>query len=255
MGFFRRKGRSRLKGPLPIRYVFLLTFVFFFLSTAGGLFVINKGIQPTLMNYAESQTRKIASLVISNAINKKIANVIDLNDIIEIVPNNNNGTSKIKFNTEIINRVNTETVNLVLMNLKEAEQGNLSSLEYLTDVEMDLEEGKKAEGIVFFVPLGQATNNALLGNLGPKIPVKFNAIGDVRSNVIPKVKPYGINNAYVEIIIHIEVNVQIIIPFATEVYTITQDIPVAMVNIEGQVPQFYNGGGDANPSFELPSNP
>lgn len=249
------RGRLPRKGPLPFRYVFLITFVFFSLSTAAGLWIINEGLKPTLVSYADSQTRKIATLVISKAINKKVANVMDINQIIEETPSENGSTNLIKFNTEIINRVLAETTNLVQMNIKEAERGNLSALEFITEVEIEMDETKGEEGIVYYVPLGQATNNALLGNLGPRIPVRFNAIGDIRSDVKTKVTEYGINNAYVEVFIHLEVNVQIIIPFATKVTTVKQDIPVAMGLIRGEVPQFYNGSGKGvAPSLELPVN-
>jgi len=249
------RGPKPRRGPLPLRYVFLITFVFFIISTVGSLWVINNGLKPTLVSYAESQTRKIATMVISKAINKKIANSIEMNDIIETVPDESgNGSTVTKFNTEIINRVLAETTNLVQLNLKEAERGNLQALELLSDVEIDSERTRNSEGIVYTVPLGQATNNALLGNLGPKIPVRFNAIGSVASDVKTNVKPYGINNAFVEVSVQVKVDVQIIIPFATKVTTIKQDIPVASAMIRGEVPQFYNNGGDTSPSIEVPVN-
>lgn len=246
-----RKFRGRLirKGPLPFRYVFLLTFVFFTFSTATGLWMVNKGLKPTLMSYAESQTRKIATLVISNAINKKIANDMNIEDIIETVPNQD-GMSKL--NAEIVTRVKAETTHLVQKNLKQAESGDLSELELLTDVEFEKDGSTDEEGIVYYVPLGQATNNALLGNLGPKIPVRFTAIGDVRSDVMTKIKDFGINNAYLQVYIHLTVNVQIIIPFATKVATITENVPVGMFIIRGNVPQYYNNGGKPAPAIELP---
>lgn len=179
---------------------------------------------------------------------------MDINEIIEESSAENGRSGMIKFNTEIINRVLAETTNLVQMNIKEAERGNLSSLELLTDVEIEMDETKSEEGIVYYVPLGQATNNALLGNLGPQIPVRFNAIGDIRSDVKTKVTEYGINNAYVEVFIHLEVNVQIIIPFATKITTVKQDIPVAMGLVPGEVPQFYGPGEGSTPSLELPVN-
>jgi sporulation protein YunB len=246
----RLRRRFPRKGPLPFRYVLLLTFVFFTFSTATGLWLVNKGLKPTLVDYAESQTRKIATLVISNAINKKIANEMKLDDIIEDTDGKN--SSNIKFNAEIVNRVKAETTSLVQKNIKEAEKGNLSELEMLTDIDIETEK-QSVEGIVYYVPLGQATNNALLGNLGPKIPIRFTPIGDVRSDVKAKIEDFGINNAYIHVYIHITVNVQIIIPFATKVTTITEDIPVAMYLMEGDVPQFYNhGGGGGGPSIEIP---
>lgn len=244
----QKRWRSK-RGPLPLRYVLLITLVLFTFSTAASLWIINKNVKPTLMGYAHAETKKIAAMVINKAINKKVASVMDINDIIESDPKNPSTT---RLNAKIINRVMAETTNLVQLNLKEAEQGNLQALELLSDVEIEKDPEERTEGIVYYVPLGQVTNNILLGNLGPKIPIRFHAIGEVTSNVKSNVKPYGINNAYVEVFIEVEVNVQIIVPFATEMTTVVQDIPVAMGMVHGDVPDFYNGGGGMSPSIELP---
>jgi sporulation protein YunB len=241
------------KGPLPFRYVFLLTFVFFTFSTAMGLWMINKGIEPTLMAYAETQTKQIATSVISSAEYKASAGGMDIKDIIEYVPDDEEGVI-VKLNTEIIRSVMKETQRLVQMNLREAEKGNFHFLES-PDVDMDIDLSKENKGIVYEIPLGQASNIALLGNLGPKIPVRFNAVGEVEVDVKPELKPFGINNAWVAVYIEVKVDVQIIVPFATSVTTVRQDIPVAMGTIPGKVPQFYNGGGEGNsPSIEVPLN-
>jgi sporulation protein YunB len=247
------RGRLPRKGPLPFRYVFLLTFVFFTFSTAMGLWMINKGIEPTLMAYAETQTKQIATSVISSAEYKASAGGMDIKDIIEYVPDDEEGVI-VKLNTEIIRSVMKETQRLVQMNLREAEKGNFHFLES-PDVDMDIDLSKENKGIVYEIPLGQASNIALLGNLGPKIPVRFNAVGEVEVDVKPELKPFGINNAWVAVYIEVKVDVQIIVPFATSVTTVRQDIPVAMGTIPGKVPQFYNGGGEgSNPSIEVPLN-
>jgi sporulation protein YunB len=246
------RGRLPRRGPLPFRYVFLLTFVFFTFSTVIGLWVIDKGIEPALMAYAEAQTKNIASLVISKAEYKANAGGMDIKEIIEYVPNNEEGVI-VRLNTEIIRSVMKETQRLVHLNLKEAEKGNLEYLESTTDILLDEKESYKGEGIVYEVPLGQATNNALLGNLGPKIPVRFYTVGEVEVDVKPELEPFGINNAWVAVYIEVKVDVQIIVPFATKVTTVVQDIPVAMGTIPGKVPQFYNGGGNGEgASIEIP---
>ncbi|WP_409302519.1 sporulation protein YunB [Peribacillus sp. SCS-155] len=249
MGF---KRKVIPKGPLPVRYVFLLTFVFFVFSTAGGLFIINKGIEPTLSSYAEAQTKKIATLVINNAITKKVIEENDLNDIITIVPNPNGTGNPIKdYDPAKVIRVQGETENLILKNLKEAEKGNLADLESLTDVDIKM-TGRKSDGLVFYVPLGQATNISLLGNLGPKVPVKFQPVSSVSTTVDHKIEEWGINNAFIHLYVHIEVNVQMILPFASKKVTVKRDIPLGMENIEGEVPEYFNNGGSTAPAIELP---
>jgi sporulation protein YunB len=228
----------------------LLSFVFFLFSTAIGIWVINKGIEPVLMRYAEVQTKKIASLVINKAINKK---TVEVGDVIAIEPGTNGAPPSASLKTEIINQKLSEITSEIQKNLNAAEKGELSSLEKLTDVEIDV-EAADTNGIVWNVPLGQATGMALLGNLGPKIPVRFHAIGEVRPDVKFKPTPIGINNTWIDVAIHLEVSVQIITPFATKITMLEQKIPVGGRLIQGEVPQFYNGGGSTLPSIELPTN-
>ena len=247
--------KPRRGGPLPFRYVIIITFVFFMISTGFGLWIINRGLKPTLLSYAETQTSTIGTTVINKAINKKVSGNLDLEEITEEVKDSEGNVVSLRFNTQKINRVLGEITNLVQLNLREAEEGNIENLEFITDVEIDEEESKASKGIVYSVPLGQATNNALLGNLGPRVPVRFHSIGNVRSDIKHTVEPFGINNALVKVYIHLEVNVQIIIPFATKTETITQDILVAMDTVHLDVPQFFNNGGDGGgTSIQLPSN-
>ena len=122
-----RAIKSR-RGPLPFRYVLLLSFVFFILSTAAGLWIVNKGIQPTLMRYAESQTRKIAPMVISKAVREVIPNVKDIKEITQTEPDGAGGTTT-QFDVEIINHIMMEMASQVQKNLKAAEMGDLEALE------------------------------------------------------------------------------------------------------------------------------
>lgn len=222
--------------------------------SAGLLFyVVNVRLTPTYLQYAEIQSNKIASLVISKAINSRTSNVLDVNDIIEHVPSDQSNMVTTKFNTEIINRVLADTQNLVQTHLEQAEEGNLDNLPYLDDIEYDTEAMEDQGGIVFFVPIGQATNIPLIGNLGPKIPIRFHIIGNVQADVESVIREFGINNAYVEVSIFVKVNVQIIVPLATKISSVEQRIPVAMGLVQGQVPQIYTrGDGSTQPSIEVP---
>lgn len=209
-------------------------------------------LTPTFIQYAEVQTQKIASHVISQAISTRIANVLDVNDIIEHVPSDTSTMVTTKFNTEIINRVLADTRNLVELHLAQAEAGNTENLPMSDSIEYDPEVMKERGGIVFFVPVGQATNIPLLGNFGPKIPIRFHVIGDVQANVVTSLEEFGINNAYIEVNILLRVNVQIIVPLATKSSVIEQKIPVAIGLVQGAVPHIFNRGDGTSPSIEVP---
>ncbi|GGJ77189.1 sporulation protein YunB [Anoxybacillus voinovskiensis] len=242
-------GRLPKRGPLPFRYVVLLTIVFFILSTTVGLWIVNRGIEPTLMRIAEKETKRIANLVIDSAINEQITEEgLDVKDLITVQQDKDGRIASIDFNGAVVSRILAKATTHVQKKMKLASQGDLHELES-PNIEVG---GGKNDGIIYYIPVGQATNNALLGNLGPRVPVRFYALGNVMSDVKKTIKPFGINNALVEIDIHIEVTVQVVMPFATKPTTVSKNIPVAMRIIQGQVPNFYNNGSSSGPSFEIP---
>jgi len=248
-----KRRRVPKKRPLPFRYVFLLTFVFFIFSTAGGLWIINKGIEPTLISVAETETKRIATLVINNAINKQINDEVDVNKLIVVEKDENGKVSTVDFNAQMVNSVQAQITQKVQRNLREAEKGNIDVLD-IPEISVEKEGEPEDEGIIYYIPLGQATNNALLGNLGPRVPVRFYVIGNVVSDVKKSILEYGINNALIEISVHVKVSVQVVIPFATSTTTVENTIPIAYKALQGDVPDFYNGNGDSNPSIDIPIN-
>ncbi|WP_391116677.1 sporulation protein YunB [Psychrobacillus sp. L3] len=230
--------------------IFLTCFI---LSIAGLLYWVNSRLTPTFLQYAEIQTTKIASMVISKAVNENSKIVLDVNDIMDEVPSGSKNMQTMKFNTDIITKKLSETNSLVQYHLEQAERGNLSSLPYLDDIEYDEHAMEDKGGVVFYVPLAEATNIPLIGNLGPKIPIRFHVIGNVQSTVESSITEFGINSALVEIKIRIKVNVQIIVPLASKMSEVEQTIPVAMGLVQGQVPNFYTKGEGIRPSVEIPN--
>lgn len=238
----RKKKRKLLPLLLPAILIAIALFIYF----------INARLAPIYIQYAEVQTTKIAAHVINKAISSRAANVLDINEIIVNVPNDSKGM--IKFNTELINRASAEIHGLVESHLQQAEAGNLDILP-TDEIEFDPQAMESGEGIVFFVPLAQAANIPLLGNLGPKIPIRFHVIGQVQATIDTKISEFGINNAVVEVNILLTVNVQIIAPLATKQSVVTQRIPVAMGLIQSTVPQIYTTGSGNPPSVEVPAPP
>ena len=89
------------------------------------------------------------------------------------------------------------------------------------------------------VPFGAIFGNSLLSGIGPKLKLKLKILGDVVSNVETEIKPYGINNAYVEMRIYLSVTARIILPFVNEKVTISNVIPISMDVVQGSIPEAY----------------
>lgn len=238
--------KSKVKNAITLVIVSIVVMVFI------TIYVLNARLMPTYLDYAEVQTYKVASFVVSKAINSRTSSVLDVNEIIVDLPTQSDDMITTKFNTEIINQVRAETTSLVKEYLEQAENGDLSHLPNLENVEYDVGKMEAGDGIIFFVPLGQALNIPIIGNLGPKIPIRFHIIGNVHSNVESTVNEFGINNAIVEVNLFIDVNVQIIVPFASKSASVQQKIPIAIGLVRGTVPHIYSAGEGTQPSIEVP---
>ena len=158
----------------------------------------------------------------------------------KIVQNNNGEIQTIDFNPIIVNRFLTKTTSVVSDNLTNLEKGNIDEISFLDKENFNYKKLKN--GVISEIPMGIITNNVFLSNLGPKVPVKLNLIGNVVSNVETKVRNYGINSALVEIIVKVEVSEQVIIPFQTKTIKIVNEVPVSIKIINGNVPNYYLNG-------------
>ncbi len=94
-------------------------------------------------------------------------------------------------------------------------------------------------GIYGEIPLGVIFDNVFLNNLGPKIKLKFLFSGSIISRLETEVKPYGINNAYLEMRVRVSVTGRIILPFVSEEVTIENLYPVSINVVSGSVPNGY----------------
>ena len=220
--------------------IFIATLLLCVIITIIVLKIISIRVSPILMNYAELETKKLSSIVINRAVNKQLANGMNIDEMFNIIKNDNGEIATIDFNPAIVNKVLNTTTNVVLINLKAIEEGNIDFIE-LPDILISTDKDKLKNGIIYEIPLGTITNSGFLSNLGPKIPIKLNIIGSVESNVKTNIKEYGINNALVEIYIRISVTEQINVPFISKRVTVTSDIPVALKVIQGSVPKYYGG--------------
>src|SRR5699024_6264038 len=99
--------------------------------------------------------------------------------------------------------------------------------------------------------LGQATGNTMLANLGPKVPVNLELVGSVQTDIVDERGVLGINNVVVTLYVLVEADVQIIIPFTTEVTSVSTKIMIDKHLVMGGVPEFYGGDSDG-PSISIP---
>lgn len=249
--------KNKRRGPIPFKYVFLITFVAFNILTAYSLWMINEIIEPALISIAETKTRQIAAQAINDSISKRISENVDINELIVIHENSSNEPIGYSFNPKVYNRLISEATIRVQQYLDYIESGELDKLQsFKNDIDIDFDESKSTNGVIYTIPLGMATSNTLLSNLGPHVPVRFEIIGDVTSEIKTSIKESGINNTYLEVYMDIKVRMNVIIPSLSTATEISNAVKIGDLFLPGTVPEFYNGNGGNgfNPAIIPPNN-
>lgn len=242
--YYLFKSRSKVIIVIIIALVISILFV---------LRLINHKVNPVLLDYAELESRKLASIIINNAIAKNVTENIDIDELFLITRDSNGEIKTIDFNPITVNKILTQTTNSVQVNLKYIEQGKVELLNLTTDSLIDYDIDKLKQGIIYEIPSGVIFGNSFLANIGPKIPVKFNLVGDIVSYINTKITNYGINNALIEVNIVLDLSEQVILPFVTDKIKIETSVPVALKLIQGTVPNYYfNGMNENSPTLSLP---
>lgn len=228
----KNKKKIKIGTKITIILILLMISTFLFLNYCG------QKVLPTIMSQAEINCKKMAVLVIKNSVNDEVLSTIDDN-LYSIVQNNNGEIQTIDFNSIEVNKFLSKTTNIVSENLKKLEKGEIDNISFIDD-SYDLKKLKN--GVISEIPMGIISNNVLLSNLGPKIPVRLNLIGNAVSSIETNVRNYGINSVLIEVIAKVEVTEQVIIPFQTKTIKINNDIPIAIKIVNGSVPQYYSNG-------------
>ena len=199
------------------------------ISLMLAFFIINcfaKRVDEILFPMAESQTRKVVTMIINSACDESMIG----DNLYEINRNSNGEVEMVTYNSFEVTKLINEITSNVEKKLKKIENGEI---DYYGN-------GNKFEnGIIAEIPFGAIFSNSLLGNIGPKIKLRLNILGDITSNIETEIKPYGINNAYVEMRIKLEVTARIVMPFVIEKVVISNVIPLSMNIVEGTVPEAY----------------
>ncbi|MFD1039649.1 sporulation protein YunB [Virgibacillus byunsanensis] len=251
----RMSFKKNSTSPPPVRFILMVTMIVFAVLVFISIEIIDKGITPPLMDIAEEKTIEFATRTINAAVQS--TENINFEDLIEIRSMDDNGNvSTLGWKSASVNRalrIATHRAEYFLYGMNKGEtidtdDPDLEPIEY-GDTANELAD---KDPTVAEIPIGQATGNTVLANLGPKVPVHFEIVGSIESDVVHEVKEFGINAALVEIYIPVTVNVQIVIPFSTSTAKVSTKVFIDSRVIMGDVPEFYNRGGGEGPSISIP---
>ncbi len=239
--------RRRLKLRTPKEILIKKILIIFLVINSLPCFILwfaNKQLLPLLLNYSQVEIEKIINIAINNSTKQEYINKLDSNSLFDISQNNNGDIRYINYNSIIVNEFLDKITNNIQEDLVRVSNGDMSTI-----------NGYKSysNGIVYRIPLGALTNNMLLSNIGPEIPIKLKLVGYINSNVNVSVKEYGINNAIVELYVKVDVKARVVLPFASQEVLVTNMIPISFKIIQGTVPEYYQNGISSNSNlFSLP---
>lgn len=248
-----RFGFPKKRTPPPPKTIFLVSFILFIVLILASLWLIDRGIEPTLMNIAELKTDEFATRAINAAV--EFTEELEFEDLVNVQTDNNGNVVKTSWNSGVVNkmlRTSTERVEYYLHNMNKGETLDTEDPELEPEDYGNVKDLAQRDPTVVEIPIGQATGNTLLANLGPKIPVHFEIIGNIKTDVIHEIKEFGINSMLFEVYINVEVNVQIVVPFSTSVSKVQTKIFIDSGVLMGEVPEFY--GKDGGPSISVPKD-
>lgn len=194
------------------------------------------------MLYAEAETKRLTTLVINKSISYQLNSGMDVDSMFNIVKNNNDEIEMVDFNTVNVIKILNSITSLIEENLHAMTNGDISGVSIDLNGVSDMDYEYIGKGVIFEATMGSFTGSSLISNIGPKIPVKLNIVGDVVSNVETKVSEYGINNALIEVGIKVSVDTMVNTPFVSEVVNVEVVIPVSMKVISGSIPSYYLNG-------------
>lgn len=208
-----------------------------------NIYIINIKTKDKIQEYSYMIASKITKYIINNAYVREKINYY-VNDIYEMVKDENNEIKNIIYDSKVINDLTNSITDRVYKMFNMLEYGDLRNINIRENI-LSLEDNNK-KGIVLEVPSSLITDNYLLVNLGPKIPVMISLTGEFESFITTDVKEYGINNAIVTIYINIKVSEQITLPFITKKVEVENRIPIFMSMVNGKIPNYYIGGFSKN---------
>ena len=140
----------------------------------------------------------------------------------------------------IINKDNEGNINLI-----QANTVRLNELSSRISLKCN-EELQKMGEVGIDVPVGWLTEKSIFYNLGPKINVKVEPIGNISINYESKFESAGINQTRHKIYLNISVTVRTIVPLHSQEIEVKCEVPVAETIVVGKIPQTAIDFGTSN---------
>ncbi len=184
-----------------------------------------------ITEYSYNMINKYVYELVSSYFNSELIAQNDWYEVLTISKNKDGEILLVDFDLKQANHLNSQITKMLSTKINQ-----ISTDSYVLP---NTEVHSLNKGIMIEVPFFLNSNWSLLTNLGPRIPVKIELIGSVKTNIKTNVKNYGINNALVEIYSVTTININIVTPGKSQDYILDYDILLDTKLVEGRVPYLY----------------
>lgn len=194
------------------------TLIIVICSTISLFCLFGNRLKNHYLNVASLQSNKIASLICLNSVStlqeEKYSQV-------EFINND-------EFNTNELNLFIKDSVNKIYQEIRKVENGESSYL-----------ENKYGKGIIYEIPFNLFSDNVLFSSFGPKIPVKYNLISDIKGQLVSHVEEFGINNALISLNVEIDYSSRVTVPLSSDIVITKIEVPLYTKIFTGEIPSIY----------------
>lgn len=190
---------KRKKRKLKIKFIMCLIII------GISVFFVSGYFSDRVKLYVRQTATNNASIKIAQAINENVLSQMELENIFE----------KEK------GYINTSSVNKILKEVNENISNNLNDYAYNR----------------IKIPLGLIFSEVLFSDSKIGLTIKTKPISSFVTDVVSKVEEYGINNSMVTVEIVVKIEVMALIPLNEETFIVESHIPIAMLILEGNVPE------------------
>ncbi|KLE16076.1 sporulation protein YunB [Clostridium sp. C8] len=209
MKYYTKKPKMRFQIKHPKLILGIIAICVLFNSI---LYFFDKNILPAVLTIGEEQLKREATEIINETALDIYSNQFDYSDMIIIEKDNDGNITMLRADTVKLNYLSSK---LIL-----ASNDKFGKLQ-----EMGLE-----------VPLGYMTKNLVFYNLGPKININMNQIGNITSSYESVFESAGINQTRHKIYLHVNMKMKIVVPLNSKDVEIACEIPIAETIIVGKIP-------------------
>ncbi len=203
----------------------LILFLLIAAILVGFLIRMDRAIRPNLCAVCESETKRYATQVLSNAISETLdTHDFTYTDLVTLVYDTNGNITAMETRSDQVNRLQSTLLDSIQ-----------TQLEACRDVTLE-------------VALGTATGVWLFAERGPHVSVQLMPIGNAAVELISKLESAGINQTCHTIYANVTAEIRAAIPFSETTATVEFSYLITETILVGDVPKSYLSLGDTSPS-------